>query len=91
VNAEIDLHEEESEWLENEMKLVKVEAVLSKIGKQCQDILKLFYGGKMSMEDIAKEVGLRNDKVVKAQKYRCIQKAKELLQTENETHNLSII
>jgi RNA polymerase sigma factor (sigma-70 family) len=87
VTEEIDLREEESDWLENEMKLVKMETILSKIGKQCQDILKLFYGGKMSMEDIAKEVGLRNDKVVKAQKYRCIQKAKDLLQCENEAMN----
>jgi hypothetical protein len=39
--------------------------------------LHLFYGLGLNMLDIAKKIGLRNEKVVKAQKYRCIQKAKE--------------
>lgn len=90
ISEVIEIQEVESEWMQKEMKLKSIENVLTKIGEQCQSILKLFYGEKKSMEEIAEIVGLRNDKVVKAQKYRCIQKAKELMQNEEESINLSI-
>jgi DNA-directed RNA polymerase specialized sigma24 family protein len=75
ISEVIEIQEVESEWMQKEMKLKSIENVLTKIGEQCQ---------------IAEIVGLRNDKVVKAQKYRCIQKAKELMQNEEESINLSI-
>ncbi|MCH2224820.1 MAG: sigma-70 family RNA polymerase sigma factor [Crocinitomicaceae bacterium] len=75
---------EDDDWFQKEMKLQRIEHAISKIGKQCQEILKLFYGKSWSMSEIAKKVGLRNDKVVKAQKYRCINKVKDQV---NEEHN----
>jgi DNA-directed RNA polymerase specialized sigma24 family protein len=66
-----------SDWFKEEMQLQKVELALMQIGKKCQELLHLFYGLGLNMLDIAKKIGLRNEKVVKAQKYRCIQKAKE--------------
>ena len=66
-----------SDWFKQEMQLQKVEFALMQIGKKCQELLHLFYGLGLNMLDIAKKIGLRNEKVVKAQKYRCIQKAKE--------------
>lgn len=74
--------EEDDQWFQKEMKLRSIETALTKIGKQCQDLLKLFYGLGWSMLDVAKKLGLRNDKVAKAQKYRCLQKVKEQLSSE---------
>lgn len=67
-------------WLEKEEKLSAIEDAILKLGKQCQQILTMFYSKSLSMEKIAQQVGLRNEKVAKAQKYRCIQKVKELIQ-----------
>lgn len=73
----------EDAWFEKELKIREVESTLEKLGAQCQELLQLFYGLGWNMVDIAKKIGLRNDKVAKAQKYRCLQKAKELMK-ENE-------
>jgi RNA polymerase sigma factor (sigma-70 family) len=70
----------DEDWLEKEEKLTSIEEAILKLGKQCQQILTLFYSKSLSMEKIAQYVGLRNEKVAKAQKYRCIQKVKELIQ-----------
>ena len=70
----------DEDWLEKEEKLTSIEEAILKLGKQCQQILTLFYSKSSSMEKIAQHVGLRNEKVAKAQKYRCIQKVKELIQ-----------
>lgn len=82
-----ELHEnieatEEDVWFEKELKIREVESTLAKLGAQCQELLQLFYGLGWNMVDIARKIGLRNDKVAKAQKYRCLQKAKELIQEQ---------
>jgi len=76
INVEI-LAIDQSDWFQEELKLSGVEKALTQLGKQCQELLHLFYGVGMNMVEIAKKIGLRNDKVVKSQKYRCIQKAKQ--------------
>lgn len=78
-----DLTEEQNDWFEKEMKLRSIESALNKIGKQCQELLQLFYGLGWSMVEIAKKLDLRNDKVAKAQKYRCINKVKDQLELES--------
>lgn len=84
-----ELHENieavEDAWFEKELKIREVESTLEKLGAQCQELLQLFYGLGWNMVDIAKKIGLRNDKVAKAQKYRCLQKAKELIQEQELT------
>ena len=67
----------DDEWFQHEMKLSIVEKAIQQLGEQCRQILQLFYGAGTAMAEIAVKVGLRNEKVVKAQKYRCLQKAKE--------------
>lgn len=64
-------------WFQKEQQLLLIEKALLGIGEKCQQLLQLFYGKGWSMMDIAKKLGLRNDKVAKAQKYRCLEKAKE--------------
>jgi DNA-directed RNA polymerase specialized sigma24 family protein len=77
-------------WFQKEMKLRTIESALKNLGKQCQEILELFYGLGWNMVDIAKKIGLRNDKVVKTQKYRCLQKAKELTEAqENRSEEIN--
>lgn len=73
------MSEDEHEWILKELKLQRIESAMSQIGKQCQQLLQMFYGLGMSMVDIAKKIGLRNDKVAKAQKYRCINKVKDIV------------
>lgn len=72
--------EEDDAWFIREQQLAVIEKALLKLGEKCQQLLQLFYGKGWSMTDIAKKIGLRNDKVAKAQKYRCLAKAKEEVQ-----------
>lgn len=69
--------EQSDEWLQRELQLQVIEKAISKIGAKCKELLQLFYGKGWSMVDIARKIGLRNDKVAKAQKYRCLNKAKD--------------
>ncbi len=78
------------EWVEKELKFQSLEVAIQKIDEKCRELLQLFYGLGWSMVDIANKLGLRNDKVAKAQKYRCIQKAKELVhEVQLDFENLS--
>lgn len=85
---EKDVLQQDDEWFQKEMKIQLVESAILQLGKQCRELLELFYGLGWNMVDIAKRIGLRNDKVAKAQKYRCLQKAKEIaLSLEHSTLN----
>ncbi|AEA43750.1 RNA polymerase sigma factor, sigma-70 family [Fluviicola taffensis DSM 16823] len=79
-SLEFDLEEIPDSWMEKELQYKQLETALTKIGKQCKELLHLFYGLGWNMVDIAKKLDFRNDKVAKAQKYRCMQKAKDLVQ-----------
>jgi len=76
---ETDVEALNDDWFEKEMRLRSIETALKQLGSQCREILQLFYGLGWNMTAIAEKIGLRNDKVAKAQKYRCLQKAKELV------------
>lgn len=90
-SLESDVEQLNDEWFQKEMLLRTMESAIEKLGDKCQEILQLFYGLSWSMVDIAKKVGLRNDKVAKAQKYRCLNKAKEeIAEMEIETSDLQI-
>ncbi len=65
--------------LERETQYKKLQSSLQSLGKTCREILHLFYFKKQSMEEIARITGLRNAHVVKAMKYQCLAKAKELI------------
>ena len=83
-SLESDEEEINDDWFRKEMLFKKMESAIEKLDKKCQEILQLFYGLGWNMVDIAKKVGLRNEKVAKAQKYRCLNKAKEWV-AEQET------
>lgn len=74
---EKDIAEMDDDWFQKEMNLSRIEKAIQQLGQQCRELLQLFYGSGWNMTDIAKKIGLRNDKVAKAQKYRCLQKTRE--------------
>lgn len=87
-NDAIEIPEASTDFLEKEMKLRKIELALEQLGEQCRNILNSFYALGMSMVDIATKFKLRNEKVAKVLKHRCLQKAKIIaLQTEELSHN----
>lgn len=85
---ETDVAQLDDDWFGKEMQLRIVESTLTQLGKQCQQLLQLFYGLGWNMTDIAQKLGMRNDKVAKAQKYRCLQKAKELVHANEAESNV---
>lgn len=83
-----EVPETSNEFLEQEMKLRKVESALEKLGAQCRNVINSFYGLGMSMREISLKFGFRNETVAKALKYRCLQKAKEFaLQASEPNQN----
>lgn len=83
---------EDNQWIEKELKLRRIETAITKIGQKCQQLLKMFYGGGSTMSEIAQKLGFRNDKVAKAQKYRCIHKVKEALEnTDSSSDDYSFL
>lgn len=57
-----------------------VSTVLEGLGNPCKKILQLFYFEKVSMRDIGNQLGYSNEKTVKAQKYKCMERAKKYAQ-----------
>jgi RNA polymerase sigma factor (sigma-70 family) len=64
-------------YLEEEGKYRQAEQALRMLGEKCREILRLFYFDRMDLKAIASRVGFRNEKVVKTQKHRCLEKARE--------------
>lgn len=57
-----------------------IKAVFGKLGDLCQEVLQRFYYGKQSMRDIAAAMKW-TEPTAKNNKYRCLQKLRELLNT----------
>lgn len=51
---------------------------MDKLGEKCKEILLDYYFGKFSYEEIAENLDYASGQVVRQQKYRCIQKLKEI-------------
>lgn len=71
-------HEWENDVLENQKANLAVQA-LNSIGARCKQLLLLFYTENKSMKDIAKKMEFSSEKIAKNQKYKCLEKAKALL------------
>lgn len=59
---------------------LRVEKALKKLGENCQKILEQFYYLKISMKEIAQQLGYTNEDNAKNQKYKCLQRLKVLVQ-----------
>ena len=51
-----------------------ISKVLSKLGKKCEELLKLSIYHEMSLKEICKRMGFTSEDAVKTQKYKCKQK-----------------
>jgi RNA polymerase sigma-70 factor (ECF subfamily) len=51
---------------------------LQDLGQPCKDILELYYYHKLSMQDIADKIGLKNADTAKNMKYKCLKRLKVL-------------
>ncbi|MEZ4805508.1 MAG: sigma-70 family RNA polymerase sigma factor [Bacteroidia bacterium] len=49
------------------------------LGDKCKDLLKLFYFNKLDMVKIADQLGFRNEHVARSMKYKCLDKARKLI------------
>src|SRR5690606_24788865 len=75
---EIDQQELESHWYDEEMEETpNLEPALSRLGKRCYEILKLFYYEGKKLEQIQEILGYDKRDVLKSQKSRCLKQLKD--------------
>lgn len=65
--------------LEDFQKVKVAESILIELGDPCRSLLEKFYYEKLSMKEIAEDMGYSGEKTAKAQKYKCIERAKKML------------
>ncbi len=82
-------HQALEETIEKERRLISLEHVLSKIGEKCQTILKLYYFQKNSMKEIAQKLQLSSVQMAKNRKYKCLEKARDLVRNSQEQVEIS--
>lgn len=86
-----ELHDLESEQVAildavlEEQKYRTAEQAFRELGERCQQLLKWFYIKKMTFKFIAERMQFKSEKVAKNQKYKCLQKAKDIYRTQIKT------
>jgi RNA polymerase sigma factor (sigma-70 family) len=68
-----------------EKKYQTAEHAFRELGERCQQLLQQFYLRKMSFKAIAEAMQFKTEKVAKNQKYKCLQKAKDIYRTQFKT------
>lgn len=72
-----DIPFEDTNVIEQEEIQMKIlDQVLAKLGEKCTQILTLFYYQKKSMEEIANDLDYKTVDTAKTQKYKCLERAK---------------
>lgn len=52
-------------------------ALVVAAGKKCLDLLSAFYGGQISLKEVASNFGFRSEHSAAVQKYKCLEKIRE--------------
>ncbi|MBL4708876.1 MAG: sigma-70 family RNA polymerase sigma factor [Flavobacteriales bacterium] len=75
-----EYHEQEAnnENAEKEDKIVEIEKSFKRLGIGCRKLLNLFYYQRKSIREITELLGYKNEATAKNQKYKCMQKLREL-------------
>ena len=84
---EIEDFEDERVNTANEIKTEKnyfSEKILSELGEPCSEILRLFYFNNLSNDEIAEVMNYKNGNTVKNLKYKCIQRIKKTISTDEK-------
>lgn len=87
LNEETDLIDEISDLWESEKKWKDAETVMATLGERCIQLLQYFYFEKLSMKLIAKKMDYHSEKIAKNQKYKCIERAREKLNSISTQKN----
>ena len=74
----VEMETFEYEVNQKDLKMKQLITNLSKLGKQCQKILKLFWFENLRHDEIALRMNLSNARTSKATKSRCQNKLKEM-------------
>jgi RNA polymerase sigma factor (sigma-70 family) len=75
-----ELNDSEYEkYIGEDDKVKLMQLAFEKLGSRCKELLYRFYYAKESMVKIAKEMKFSSDKLAKNQKYRCLEKTRELI------------
>lgn len=62
---------------ENDIKVLQVN--FKKLGKKCQEVLRLFYYEENKLDEIQQRLNYNNKDVLKSQKSRCLKQLKDLM------------
>lgn len=76
VHSDLEHHEEIAQ--KNQL----LQTVLQQLGDKCTSILRAYYYQKMSMKEIAEQLGYRSVNSAKTQKYKCLERAKKMVHTQ---------
>lgn len=66
--------------INKEKKIASIEDVLQKIGEACLKLIKLFYYEKKKIKEIVQILNYSSENTVKVQKYKCIERAKNMIE-----------
>lgn len=75
-----------AEIQENETRLQQLYYSLQSMGETCRELLLRFYFHRDKMASIAQSLGFRNEQVAKAMKYKCLEKAREIVKQQTYSH-----
>lgn len=75
---QIEASEELEVLIEKENKLKQLENIILSLGEKCKSIFELFYYKAFDMNSIAKKLGYKNVQTAKVQKYKCMERARNL-------------
>ena len=75
---QIETSEELELLIEKENKLKQLEHIILSLGEKCKSIFELFYYQAFDMNSIAKKLGYKNVQTAKVQKYKCMERARNL-------------
>lgn len=89
TNLENQQYNQENDIYKSEEAISVLRKILTQLGQPCKNLLTGYYVDKFSMKELAKKLGYNSDATAKAQKYKCLQRAKKLAQ--NQLENLQTI
>ncbi len=82
-------NQEDDNIYKSEEAISVLRKILTQLGEPCKKLLTGYYVDKFSMKELAEKLGYNSDATAKAQKYKCLQRAKKLAQ--NQLENLQTI
>lgn len=77
------------EFVDKEDQYRKAQTALRSIGEKCIELLNQYYYLKLNMQEIALNLEFRNAEVAKAMKYKCLEKARNIIAPKITTNEIA--